>query len=80
MDDSTRKNDHIGAAGEVWDVFDTYLGSRPVYTDRFGGGCDGTDALSRAFNMKRTALSGVYQVLGRVVPSVTLGPCDPVTP
>ena len=80
VDDSTRKNDHIGAAGEVWDVFDTYLGSRPVYTDRFSGGCDGTDALSRAFNMKQTALSGVYQVLGRVVPSVTLGPCDPVTP
>jgi hypothetical protein len=80
VDDSTRKNDRIGAAGEVWDVFDTYLGSRPVYTDRFSGGCDGIDALSKAFQMKQTALSGIYQVFGRLDPRVSLGPCDPVTP
>ena len=80
VDDSTRKNDHIGAAGEVWDVFDAYLGSRPVYTDRFSGGCDGTDALSRAFDLQQTALSGIYQVLGRLHPRVSLGTCDPVPP
>ena len=31
VDDSTRMDDNLG---EVWDVFDKYLGKRPVFTDR----------------------------------------------
>jgi hypothetical protein len=80
VDDSTRKNDHIGAAGEVWDVFDTYLATRPVYTDRFQGGCDGIDALSAAFVLKQTSISKIYQVVSRIEPRVDLPPCDPVRP
>ncbi len=80
IDDSTRKNDRIGAAGEVWDVFDKYLGSRPVYTDRFAGGCDGIEALGRAFEMKQTQLTNIYQVLARLEPHVTMSACDPVKP
>jgi hypothetical protein len=78
VDDSTRKNDHIGRSGEVWDVFDMYLGTRPVYTDRFQGGCDGIDALSTAFDLRRTSLTNIYQVVGRLDPRVDLRPCDPV--
>jgi len=80
VDDSTRKNDHIGAAGEVWDVFDTYLATRPVYTDRFQGGCDGIDALSTAFDLRQPALTNIYQVVSRLEPRVDLRPCDPVKP
>ena len=80
IDDSTRKNDHIGAAGEVWDVFDTYMATRPIYTDRFQGGCDGIQALSTAYNLEQTGLSQIYRVASRIQPSVTLPPCDPVKP
>ena len=80
VDDSTRKNDRIGPAGEVWDVFDTYLATRPVYTDRFQSGCDGIDALGTAFNMRQTALENIYQVMGRLQPRVDLRACDPVKP
>jgi hypothetical protein len=79
VDDSTRKNDRIGTSGEVWDVFDTYLGQRPVFTDRFDGGCDGIAALRMAFDLEPTAFSGIYQVVGRLKPQVTLSPCDPVS-
>ena len=78
VDDSTRKNDHIGASGEVWDVFDLYLGSRPVFTDRFDGGCDGIAALRGAYEMKATDLPGIYQVIARLEPHVSLAACDPV--
>jgi hypothetical protein len=77
VDDSTRKNDRIG---EVWDVFDLYLGKRPVFTDRFVWGCDGLDALVAAYDLKPTALAGIYQVVGRVNPQITLGKCDPAPP
>jgi hypothetical protein len=80
VDDSTRKNDHIGPSGEVWDVFDKYLGTRPVYTDRFQGGCDGIDALRTAFDLRQTDLSRIYEVGGRLEPRVELRPCDPVKP
>ncbi len=74
VDDSTRKNDHLG---EVWDVFDRYLGKRPVFTDRFNWGCDGIAALSGAFDLEPTAFEGIYQVVGRSDPQVALGTCDP---
>jgi hypothetical protein len=77
VDDSTRKNDRIG---EVWDVFDLYLGKRPVYTDRFDWGCDGLGALLAAYDLKPTVLPGIYQVVGRINPQVTLGKCDPAPP
>jgi hypothetical protein len=80
IDDSTRKNDHIGAAGEVWDVFDTYIATRPIYTDRFQGGCDGIQALGTAYNLEQTGLTQVYRVTSRIQPPVTLRPCDPVKP
>jgi hypothetical protein len=79
VDDSTRKNDHIGPSGEVWNVFDMYLGTRPVYTDRFHGGCDGLDKLGTAFDLRQTAVTNVYQVVSRLAPRVDLSPCDPVT-
>jgi hypothetical protein len=77
VDDSTRKNDRIG---EVWDVFDLYLGKRPVFTDRFDWGCDGLEALLAAYDLKPTVLPGIYQVVGRVNPQITLGKCDPAPP
>jgi hypothetical protein len=80
VDDSTRKNDHIGPSGEVWDVFDLYLGTRPVYTDRIQGGCDGIAALGTAFELRQTAQANIYQVASRLEPRVDLPPCDPVKP
>jgi hypothetical protein len=80
VDDSNRKNDHIGAAGQVWDVFDTYLGKRPVYTYRPQGGCDGITALSTAFDLHTTSLDNIYRVVSRIQPEVSLGSCDPYDP
>ncbi|MGZ6272776.1 MAG: protein O-mannosyl-transferase family [Candidatus Limnocylindrales bacterium] len=74
VDDSTRKNDDLG---EVWDVFDKYLGRRPVFTDRFDWGCDGVVALMGAFDLKQTNFTGIYEVVGRNDPQVTFGKCDP---
>ena len=74
VDDSTRKNDRIG---EVWDVFDLYLGKRPVFTDRFDWGCDGLEALLTTYDLKPTVLPGIYQVVARINPQITLGKCDP---
>jgi hypothetical protein len=80
VDDSTRKNDHIGPSGEVWDVLDMYLGSRPVFTVRPDGGCDGIQALRGAFHLEPTAFKNpdIYQVVARLAPKVSLPPCDPV--
>ena len=80
VDDSNRKNDHIGAAGQVWDVFDTYLGKRPVYTYRPQGGCDGIAALSTAFDLQTTSLDNIYRGVARSQPEVSLGSCDPYDP
>jgi len=80
VDDSTRKNDHIGGQGMVWQVFDTYLGRRPVYTYRPQGGCDGIVNLSTAFQMEPTTLNNVYHVVARLEPAVSLGSCDPYDP
>jgi hypothetical protein len=57
-----------------------YLGTRPVYTDRIQGGCDGIDALGTAYDLRRTALTNIYQVVSRLEPRVDLPPCDPVKP
>jgi hypothetical protein len=46
IDDSDRVNDNLG---EVWDVIDRYLGTRPVFLDRLSGGGDGMDALSQMY-------------------------------
>jgi hypothetical protein len=46
IDDSDRVNDKLG---EVWDVIDRYLGTRPVFLDRLAGGVDGMDALSQMY-------------------------------
>ena len=78
IDDSTRKNDHIGPSGEVWDVFDKYLGSRPVFTMRYEGGCDGLSELRIAYELDATSLSGIYHVVARLEPHVSLSACDPV--
>jgi hypothetical protein len=80
IDDSTRKNDHIGGQGMVWQVFDTYLGQRPVYTYRPQGGCDGIVNLGTAFQMEPTPLNNVYHVVARLEPAVSLGSCDPYDP
>jgi hypothetical protein len=80
VDDSTRKNDHIGPSGEVWDVLDLYLASRPVFTIRPDGGCDGIQTLRSAFHLEPTAFKNpdIYQVVERLTPQVSLPPCDPV--
>jgi hypothetical protein len=80
VDDSMRKNDHIGPAGEVWDVFDRYLGQRPVFTVRPWDGCDGIRDLGNAFQLETTSLSGVYHVVARFEPYVSMPRCDPVNP
>jgi hypothetical protein len=80
VDDSARKNDHIGGQGMVWQVFDTYLGRRPVYTYRPQGGCDGIVNLGTAFQMEPTPLNNVYHVVARLEPAVSLGSCDPYDP
>jgi hypothetical protein len=67
VDDSTRvpAGDNLG---NVWDVIDKYLGQRPVFVDRFSGGCDGTDVLQTMYEMKPYQLpNGVtmFEVISR---------------
>jgi hypothetical protein len=57
VDDSDRINDNLG---EVWDVIDSHLGSRPVFLDRIQGGVDGMDALGKIYNLQNYQLpSGI---------------------
>jgi hypothetical protein len=65
VDDRTRLDDNLGA---VQDVFNKFLGNRPVFTIRMDGGVDGMQALSAEFDMRPYVLgSGVTisQVVGR---------------
>jgi hypothetical protein len=65
IDDRTRLDDNLG---EVQDVFNRFLGNRPVFTIRLAGGVDGMEALSQQFDIQTFVLgSGVTisQVVGR---------------
>jgi hypothetical protein len=65
VDDRTRLDDNLG---EVQDVFNRFLGNRPVFTIRLDGGVDGMVALSQEFDIQTFTLgSGVTiaQVMGR---------------
>jgi len=65
IDDRTRLDADLG---EVQDVFNRFLGNRPVFTIRLDGGVDGMIALSEQYEMRTYTLgSGVKitQVVGR---------------
>jgi hypothetical protein len=65
VDDRTRLDDNLG---EVQDVFNKFLGNRPVFTIRLNGGVDGMDALRTAFDIQPYTLgdgSTISQVVGR---------------
>jgi len=65
VDDRTRLDDNLG---EVQDVFNRFLGNRPLFTIRLDGGVDGMAALSTEYDITTYTLgSGVTiaQVVGR---------------
>jgi hypothetical protein len=65
IDDRTRLDDNLG---EVQDVFNKFLGNRPVFTIRLSGGGDGMEALSAQFDIRPFTLgdgSTISQVVGR---------------
>jgi hypothetical protein len=65
IDDRTRLDANLG---EVQDVFNRFLGNRPVFTIRLDGGVDGMIALGEQYEMRTYTLgSGVTitQVIGR---------------
>jgi len=65
VDDRTRLDDNLG---EVQDVFNKFLGNRPVFTIRLNGGVDGMEALNTEFDIEPYVLgdgSTISQVLGR---------------
>jgi hypothetical protein len=65
VDDRTRLDDNLG---EVQDVFNKFLGNRPLFTIRLDGGPDGMVALSSEYDIQTYKLgSGVTiaQVVGR---------------
>ena len=65
VDDRTRLDDNLG---EVQDVFNKFLGNRPVFTIRLSGGVDGMDALNTEFNIEPYSLgdgSTISHVVGR---------------
>jgi hypothetical protein len=75
VDDSTRVNDHLG---EVWDVFDRYLGKRPVFTIRLDYNLDGLPCLRTVFDIQPYALPGgstIEQVVGRIKDGPPQGSC-----
>ncbi|MGD0407721.1 MAG: DUF2723 domain-containing protein [Candidatus Limnocylindrales bacterium] len=63
IDDSTRVDDNLGT---VQDVFNRYLGNRPVFTIRLDGGVDGMAALSTEYDMQTYSLNGGFTI-SRVV-------------
>jgi hypothetical protein len=68
VDDRTRLDDNLG---NVWDVYDRFLGKRPVFTIRLDGGVDGMDCLRTVFSMAPYTLpdgSTISQVTGRLKP------------
>ncbi len=65
VDDRTRLDDNLGS---VQDVFNRFLGNRPVFTIRLAGGVDGMQALSAEYDIAPYKLgdgSTINQVLGR---------------
>jgi hypothetical protein len=65
VDDRTRLDDNLGS---VQDVFNRFLGNRPVFTIRIAGGVDGMQALSAEFKITPFKLgdgSMISQVIGR---------------
>jgi len=65
VDDRTRLDDNLG---EVQDVFNKFLGNRPVFTIRLSGGVDGMDALNTEFDIESYSLgdgSTISHVVGR---------------
>jgi hypothetical protein len=65
VDDRTRLDDNLGS---VQDVFNKFLGNRPVFTIRVQGGVDGMVALSAEFDIKPYSLgdgSTISRVVGR---------------
>jgi hypothetical protein len=65
VDDRTRLDDNLG---EVQDVFNRFLGNRPVFTIRMDGGIDGMVALGTEYNMRPYALRNgdtIMQVIDR---------------
>ena len=65
IDDSTRVDDNLGT---VQDVFNKYLGNRPVFTIRLDGGDDGMTALSQEYDIQPYTLPNgatISQVLDR---------------
>ena len=65
VDDRTRLDANLG---EVQDVFNKYLGNRPLYTIRLSGGIDGLDELGREYDMQSIVLGsgvGITQVIRR---------------
>jgi 4-amino-4-deoxy-L-arabinose transferase-like glycosyltransferase len=65
VDDRTRLDDNLG---EVQDVFNKFLGNRPVFTIRLNGGVDGMDALNTEFDIRPYSLgdgSTISHVVGR---------------
>jgi hypothetical protein len=65
IDDRTRLDADLGS---VQDVFNRFLGNRPVFTIRLDGGVDGMVALSQEFEMRTYTLGGgfrITQVIGR---------------
>lgn len=65
IDDRTRLDANLG---EVQDVFNRFLGNRPVFTIRLDGGADGMIALSQQFEMRTYTLGSgfkITQVIGR---------------
>ena len=65
VDDRTRLDDNLGS---VQDVFNRFLGNRPVFTIRLDGGVDGMVALSAQFDIQPYTLgdgSTISEVVGR---------------
>ena len=65
VDDRTRLDDNLG---EVQDVFNKFLGNRPVFTIRLSGGVDGMDVLNTEFDIQPYSLgdgSTISHVVGR---------------
>ena len=65
IDDSTRVDYNLGT---VQDVFNRYLGNRPVFTIRIDGGVDGMVALSQEYDIETYDLGNgftIAQVLAR---------------
>jgi hypothetical protein len=55
VDDRTRLDANMG---EVQDVFNKYLGNRPVYTIRLSGGVDGLSELGAEYDMESVSVGG----------------------